>query len=65
MPDKIGIINEVGDLGLGWDPTTKKEQESIQEEYDSHIREKQERSSEYKWELKTNDLGSNDSKLKE
>ena len=48
MPDKIGIINEVGDLGLGWDPTTKKEQESIQEEYDSHIRDKQERSSEYK-----------------
>lgn len=44
MADKIGIINEVGDLGLGWDPTSSKEQESIQEEYDSHMKEKYERS---------------------
>ena len=27
MSDKIGIINEVGDLGLGWDLLKEKEQE--------------------------------------
>lgn len=28
---KIGIINEIGDLGLGFDPITKKEQEILEE----------------------------------
>lgn len=41
MPDKIGIINEVGDLGLGWDPLKEKEQEVIEEEYKTHNEKKQ------------------------
>jgi len=40
MKEEIGIINEQGDLGINYDPLTDKEQESIQEEYDKHIKEK-------------------------
>lgn len=31
MSDKIGIINEVGDLGIGFDVITEEEQEKIKE----------------------------------
>ena len=41
MSDKIGIINEVGDLGLGWDARKEKEQEVIEEEYKTHNDKKQ------------------------
>ena len=41
MSDKIGIINEVGDLGLGWDPLKEKDQENIEEEYKTHNEKKQ------------------------
>lgn len=29
---KIGIINEIGDLGLGFDPITEEEQKQIEEQ---------------------------------
>lgn len=41
MSDKIGVINEVGDLGLGWDPLKEKEQKTIEEEYNLRNSEKQ------------------------
>ena len=40
MADKIGIINEQGDLGLNYDELSEKEQHIIQREYDKHLEEK-------------------------
>ena len=32
--EPIGIINEIGDLGLGFDPVTEEEAEKIKEQID-------------------------------
>ena len=32
--EPIGIINEIGDLGLGFDPVTEEEAEKIKEQFD-------------------------------
>lgn len=40
MSDKIGIINEQGDLGINFTELSDKDQKSIQKEYDAHLKDK-------------------------
>lgn len=39
--DKIGIITEIGDMGLGFEELTEKEQKVVQEAYNEEKKEQE------------------------